>query len=601
MEDKRNLIIAVLLTAIVLFGWPYFSSAFLPQTEKPAPTAPKTPDATLGAAPDAAPGTATDAAIPTVADSDNADAPTVKAVKVGDALKGSARLLVETPKLKGSINLTGARIDDLLLLSHRTKLAKDSPPVRLFSPVGTKGAYFARFGWVGKGITAPDQNTVWTPSASKLAPGTPVTLSWKNDAAQTFEIALSIDKNYLITAEQRFINNGTAPAQVATFGILSRTGKSADPDTWNIHAGPMGVFNDTADYDWDYDDLDDPEEAVNGEVKFNTTGGWVGFTDKYWLGALIPDQKRNVNAKYLARGNVYQTQMITAKQTPVAPGQSFKQTSRLFAGAKEVEVLDEYTDDLGIQKLDYAIDWGWFRPIEKAFFWILSNLFELFGNFGVAIIGLTLVVRAFLFPIAQKQFKSMAQMRAVQPKMKKLQARFKDDKKRQQQEIMKLYKEEKVNPLAGCLPIVLQIPIFFALYKLLMLSIDMRHQPFMLWLKDLSAPDPLTPVNLFGLLPFDPPSFIAIGILPILLGLTMWLMQRLNPQPMDDMQKQIFAVMPWFLMFIMAPFAAGLQLYWVVSNIVSIAQQKWLYSKHPQLKEQMAKEAELKAAEKAKA
>ena len=586
MEDKRNLIMAIVLTGIVLFGWPYFSEAFLPQPEKPVAT--ETKD--TAAAPDSA--------TPTAADSEITAAPAAatKTVPVGNALKEGARVLVETPKLKGSINLKGARIDDMLLLAHRTKLAKDSPPVRLFSPAGTKGAYFARFGWVGKGVTAPDQNTVWTPSAGKLTPETPVTLSYTNDAAQTFEIALSIDKDYLITAEQSFTNRGEAAAQVATFGILSRTGLPADPDTWNIHVGPMGVFNETADYDWDYDDLD---EAPGGETKFKTTGGWVGFTDKYWLGALIPDQKRNINAKYLARGNVYQTQMVTAKQTAVAPGQSFKQSSQLFAGAKEVEILDHYTDDLGIEKLDYAIDWGWFRPIEKAFFWVLSNLFEFFGNFGVAIIGLTVVVRAFLFPLANKQFASMAQMRAVQPKMKELQAKYKDDKQRQQQEVMKLYKEEKVNPLAGCLPILLQIPIFFALYKLLMLSIEMRHQPFTLWLKDLSAPDPLTPVNLFGLLPFDPPSFLAIGILPILLGLTMWLMQKLNPQPMDDMQKQVFAIMPWFLMFIMAPFAAGLQLYWVVSNLISIAQQKWLYSRHPQLKVQMAKEAELKAKEKA--
>ncbi len=586
MEDKRNLIMAIVLTGIVLFGWPYFSEAFLPQPEKPVAT--ETKD--TAAAPDSA--------TPTAADSEITAAPAAatKTVPVGNALKEGARVLVETPKLKGSINLKGARIDDMLLLAHRTKLAKDSPPVRLFSPAGTKGAYFARFGWVGKGVTAPDQNTVWTPSAGKLTPETPVTLSYTNDAAQTFEIALSIDKDYLITAEQSFTNRGEAAAQVATFGILSRTGLPADPDTWNIHVGPMGVFNETADYDWDYDDLD---EAPGGETKFKTTGGWVGFTDKYWLGALIPDQKRNINAKYLARGNVYQTQMVTAKQTAVGPGQSFKQSSQLFAGAKEVEILDHYTDDLGIEKLDYAIDWGWFRPIEKAFFWVLSNLFEFFGNFGVAIIGLTVVVRAFLFPLANKQFASMAQMRAVQPKMKELQAKYKDDKQRQQQEVMKLYKEEKVNPLAGCLPILLQIPIFFALYKLLMLSIEMRHQPFTLWLKDLSAPDPLTPVNLFGLLPFDPPSFLAIGILPILLGLTMWLMQKLNPQPMDDMQKQVFAIMPWFLMFIMAPFAAGLQLYWVVSNLISIAQQKWLYSRHPQLKVQMAKEAELKAKEKA--
>ncbi len=589
MEDRRNLILAILLTAIVLFGWPYFAQTFLPQPERPA--------ATEQAAP------AESSTEPTVADSEIAEAPKAeaKAVSLDSALGGGGRLLVETPKLKGSINLTGARIDDLVLLQHRQDLPKDSPPVRLFSPAGTKGAYFARFGWVGEGITAPDQNTSWTASAPKLTPATPVTLTHTNDQQQTFEIALSIDEDYLITAEQRFTNRGEAEAQVATFGILSRTGLPADPDTWNIHVGPMGVFDGQPNYDWDYDDLSDPDEAPGGEVKFQTTGGWLGFTDKYWLGALVPDQKRPINAKYVARGDVYQTQMVTARQTAVAPGRSFAQTSKLFAGAKEVVALENYANEGGIPLLDYAIDWGWFWFIAIPFFWILHWLYGLLGNFGLAIIGLTIVVRAFLFPIAQKQFASMAQMRAVQPKMKELQERFKDDKQRQQQEIMKLYKEEKVNPLAGCLPILLQIPIFFALYKLLMLSIEMRHKSFLPpWLEDLSAPDPWTPVNLFGLLPFDPGLYLTIGILPILLGLTMWLMQKLNPQPLDDIQKQIFAIMPWFLMVIMAPFAAGLQLYWVVSNIISIAQQKWLYSRHPQLKEQMAKEAEAKAKEKEK-
>ncbi|MGB5020490.1 membrane protein insertase YidC, partial [Sphingorhabdus sp.] len=289
------------------------------------------------------------------------------------------------------------------------------------------------------------------------------------------------------------------------------------------------------------------------------------------------------------------TRIRNAEMTEVAPGATAKQSSQLFAGAKEVEVLQNYTKKLGIPYLDYSIDWGWFWFIAIPFFWILHWFFGVFGNFGVAIIGLTIVVRIFMFPIAQKQFASMAQMRAVQPKMQKLQEKYKDDKQRMQQEIMKLYQEEKVNPFAGCLPIVLQIPVFFALYKILMLSIEMRHQPFTLWLKDLSAPDPLTPVNLFGLLPFDPPTFLAIGVLPILLGITMWLMQRLNPTPMDEIQKQVMGIMPWFLMFIMAPFAAGLQLYWVVSNVISIGQQKWLYSRHPILKQQAAKEAEAKA------
>jgi YidC/Oxa1 family membrane protein insertase len=587
VDDKRNLVFAVLLTGLILFGWPYVASYFFP-TPAPVTSTAKSAATPAGAA-------TSDVSV-------EAAPAKLESLPLGTALQSSARVLVETPKLKGSINLEGAKIDDLLLLAHRTELAKDAAPVRLFAPSGTKDAYFARFGWAGTGIIAPDDKTVWTPSSNKLTPLTPVTLSWTNPQNQKFEIALSIDENYMITAKQRFTNGGNAPVQIANFALLSRTGKPADSTAGgsiftHIHIGPMGVFDNKPNYDWGYVDVAENK----GEASFNSTGGWLGFTDKYWLGALIPDQKTAVSAKFRASGDVYQAQVIPTRYTNVAAGAALETNSRLFAGAKEMAVLDSYSKKLGIPYLDYAIDWGWFWFIAIPFFWILHWLFGVFGNFGVAIIGLTLVVRGFMYPVAQKQFASMAQMRAVQPKLKALQERWKDDKPRLQQEMMKLYKEEKVNPLAGCLPVVLQIPIFFALYKILLLSIEMRHQPFVLWLKDLSAPDPLTPINLFGLLPFDPPSFIAIGVLPILLGVTMWLMQRLNPQPMDEVQKQVFAVMPWFLMFIMAPFAAGLQLYWVMSNVVSIAQQKWLYSRHPVLREQMARDAEEKAKAKANA
>lgn len=592
MADKRNLIIAILLTALILFGWPIVASKFFP-----TPPSASSSEAKAGQ-PASTPSTTGEPS----KDISVAETAEAKSVAIADALKGGQRVIIDTPKLRGSINLVGAKIDDLQLMAHRTELAKDSPPVRLFAPSGTKDAYFARFGWVGGGINAPDDKTVWTASATRLTPQTPVTLTSTNDLGQKFEIILSIDKDYMISAQQRFTNGGTAPAQVASFGLISRTGKPVDATTsgsffTRIHIGPMGVFNDKANYEWNYKDVD---EAPGGQAAFKTTGGWIGFTDKYWLAALIPDQKVATNTKFIAKGGRYWSQMTSANQTAVAPGQQVTSTAQLFAGAKEVEVLDRYTK-AGIEQLDLSIDWGWFRPIEKLFFWILHTFFQWFGNFGLAIIGLTVVVRGLMYPVAARQFRSMAAMRAIQPKMKQIQERWKDDKPRQQQEIMKLYKDEKVNPLAGCLPILLQIPIFFALYKLLMLTIEMRHQPFVLWLKDLSAPDPATPVNLFGLLPFHPPAFLAIGVLPILLGITMWLMQKLNPQPMDPAQAQVFAVMPWFLMFIMAPFAAGLQLYWVVSNIVSILQQKWLYMQHPQLKEQMAREAAEKAAAKAKA
>jgi YidC/Oxa1 family membrane protein insertase len=319
-----------------------------------------------------------------------------------------------------------------------------------------------------------------------------------------------------------------------------------------MHVGPVGVFNGAANYDWSFEEL-----AEAGDQRFSTTGGWIGFTDKYWLTAVIPDQGSSVEAGFL-RGRAGGFQAIaTPAPAIVQPGKAVRSQSRLFAGAKEVKLLDRYEDQFGVAKFDKAIDWGWFRWFMKPIFSLLNWLFAMIGNFGVAIICLTIIVRALMFPIAQRQFRSMAAMRVLQPKVKALQERHKDDKPRMQQEMLKLYQEEKVNPMAGCLPILLQIPIFYALYKVLMLAVEMRHEPFALWIKDLSAPDPLTPINLFGFLDFTPPAFLALGVLPILLGVTMWLQFKLNPAPMDPVQQQVFSIMPWVLMFVMAPFAAG--------------------------------------------
>ena len=581
MEDRRNIIMAVLLTGIILFGWPYISSYFFPAPPKPVASATKTvegPNADGGVA------TATPAA--------------AKAIPLDAALSASGRVAIETPKLKGSINLEGGQIDDLVLLTHTEELSKKSPPVRLFAPSGTAKSYFARFGWTGNGATLPTDTTLWTASAQKLTPTTPVTLNWTNPEGQLFEIKLSIDEHYMLSAEQRFTNAAGLPtANISPRSLISRKGNPADATKGGsiftqIHIGPIGVFDNKPNYDYGYDQV---AEAPNGNVAIPTKGGWNGFTDKYWLAALIPDQKIASNAEFTSTGGYNWAQSYNAKLSPVEAGKTFTQTSRLFAGAKEFQELRTYTKELGIPYLDYSIDWGWFWFIAIPFLTVLLWLFGVFGNFGVAIIALTVIVRGIMYPVAQKQFASMAGMRVVQPKMKALQERYKDDKPKLQQEMMKLYQEEKVNPMAGCLPILLQIPIFFALYKILNLTVEMRHQPFALWLHDLSARDPMTPFNLFGLLPFDPPGFLAIGVLPILVGVTMWLMQKLNPTPMDEVQKQVMGLMPWFLMFVMAPFAAGLQLYWVVSNLLSIAQQKWLYSKHPVLKQQAVVEAEAKA------
>lgn len=611
MGDKRNIIMAVLLTGIILFGWPMVMETFFPDLVNKDPVVEQSEAAATNPADGPADGPVPAVSTTPGAAAIGADAAAATIRKLPVVLAESPRIAIETPRLKGSINLMGARLDDLTLTDHTTELAKDSPPVRLFAPSGTKDAYFSRFGWAGDDVKLPDDATVWSADKSKLTPETPVTLSWSNETGQTFAITLSVDENYLITAEQSATNRGENPIALKPFGLINRTRDlenvpSGEASSWTVHIGPVGVYDDAANYDVDYANLAGEEPgffsgmfgttAVAGTNSYTDDVSWLGFSDKYWLGAIIPVNNPKVTGKFRSgANNVFQAEVAREDAQIIAPGKVLKTTTRLFAGAKETALLDTYKEQYDITLLDRAIDWGWFYWFEKPLFYLLNWLFAMVGNFGFAIIIMTFIVRGIMFPIAQKQFKSMAQMRAVQPKMKKIQEKHKEDKQKQQQEIMKLYKEEKVNPLAGCLPIFLQIPIFFALYKVLMLSIEMRHEPFTLWIKDLSAPDPMTPINLFGLIPFDPPSFLAVGILPILMGITMHFQFKLNPQQMDPMQQQIFGLMPWILVFIMAPFAAGLQLYWTVSNVLTIAQQKWLYSRHPQLKEQMAKDAEEKA------
>ncbi|MES2137931.1 MAG: membrane protein insertase YidC, partial [Pseudomonadota bacterium] len=478
---------------------------------------------------------------------------------------------IRTPSLLGSINLRGAQIDDLLLVRERQSIAKDAPPVRLLSPLGARGAYIASFGWAAQGAQAPNLDTMWTADRQVLAPGQPVTLSAQMPDGTRYQLKLTIDDGYLFTIQQSVTNASAAPLTIRPIGLVSRGSQSTDPSTWQNHVGPIGVFDGKADYDVNWKDLDE------GTTKaFNGTSGWLGFTDKYWLTALVPQGAMNGEFRHSPSGG-YQADYALPPVT-VAPGQTLATQTRLFAGAKEKAWLDRY-EDAGIPKLSKSIDWGWFEFFMRPIFGLLMFLFRTVGNFGVAIICLTLIVRAIMFPIAQKQFSSMAAMRKVQPKLKAIQERFKDDKARQQQEILKLYQAEKINPAAGCLPILLQIPVFYALYKVLLVSVEMRHQPFILWIKDLSAPDPLTPVNLFGLLHFSPPAFLAIGVLPILVGATQWMSMKLNPQPMDPAQAQVFAIMPWVLVFVMAPFAAGLQLYWMTNNLLTIAQQWHLYRK----------------------
>ena len=555
-NDNRNMILAIVLSAIVLLGWSLIADKFVP-TAGPQTVRVENGEAKPIPQPQADPA------------ADRPQALRNRAI----VLASTPRVRIRTPALQGSINLKGARVDDLVLLRERQGIAKDSPPVRLLSPGGAPDAYFASFGWTGEGIEAPGPDTVWTASAPVLAPGRPVRLSWTNSSGQRFEQVIAVDENYLFTVRQRIANASPNAVAVRPYGLISRANESPDPDGWTMHVGPIGYLNGAANYDVDWDTLDDA--GPNGE-RFDSRGGWLGFTDKYWLTALAPAQDAAISASFRKAPNgAYQADY--ARQPIVVPaGQAVTVESHLFAGAKEKALLDRY-EAMGIPKLSKSIDWGWFEWFMRPIFDLLNWLFEATGNFGVAIICLTFIVRLVMYPIAQKQFQSFAAMRKVQPKMKAIQERYKDDKPRQQQEILKLYQTEKINPAAGCLPILLQIPIFYALYKVLMVAVEMRHQPFYLWIKDLSAPDPMTPVNLFGILDFTPPYFLAIGVLPILLGVTMWMQFKLNPAQLDPTQQQIFAILPWVMVVVMAPFAAGLQLYWVVSNILTIAQQWWLY------------------------
>ena len=562
MNDQRNMILAIVLSAIVLFGWSLISERYFPTAAEPSTKIVE----------------GKQVALPQPQADPTADAPAaIRDRRI--VLAETPRVRIDTPSLQGSINLRGARIDDLVLKRHRQGLARTSPPIRLLSPGGAPGAYYAGFGWTGDGLVLPGPGTVWQASGTTLAPGQPVTLSWDNGRGQLFQIRFAVDENYMFTAEQLVANRGAGAVATRPYGFVSRSARSPDPSSWTMHVGPVGVFNGSANYDVDYDDLDEA-----GDQRFTSTGGWAGFTDKYWLTALIPDARANVESSFRRSGRGGYQIDYAASPTIVAPGKVARTQSRFFAGAKEVSLLDRYEDQLGIAQFDRAIDWGWFYWFMKPIFYVLNWLFAAIGNFGLAIIGLTIIVRLLMFPIAQRQFQSMAAMRVLQPKMKALQDRYKDDKPRLQQEMLKLYQQEKVNPLAGCLPILLQIPIFYALYKVLMLAVEMRHEPFALWIKDLSAPDPLTPINLFGFLPFTPPAIIAIGVLPIMVGITQYATIKLNPQPTDPVQAQIFRIMPWVLVVIMAPFAAGLQLYWMTTNILTIAQQKLLYSRYPGLK-----------------
>ena len=583
MDNQRNLIIAVVLSALLLFGWDFAMRTFYPEVDAPSEVASRedAPSARADGVPDVPGEIATDEAGP---------AAEIPVIDVDTALASADRIIIDAPEIHGSINPIGARIDDIDLKTHRQTVETDSANIRLFSPAGTDQQHFAQFGWVGEGVSLPGANTVWqVVDGDQLTQETPVTLGWDNGAGLQFALRYEIDEHYMLTITQSVANAGEGTVALRPYAFVNRTSETASASTWNVHSGPIAANPEGVNFDWDYDEV-----SEEGPVALGGNTEWIGFTDIYWMSALIAEDGQNADGTFRAAGGTDYRADLIYDPVNVAAGETVTRTTQLFAGAKESAVLDMYQAQ-GVDRFGLAIDWGWFRWIAWPMWQVLIFLFNLVGNFGLAIIGLTFIIRLLLFPVAQKQFTSMAQMRAVQPKMKALQERYKDDKPELQQQMAKLYKEEKVNPLAGCLPIFIQIPIFFALYKVLLLAIEMRHEPFFGWLRDLSAPDPATILNLFGLLDFTPPGFLAIGVLAVLLGFTMWLQFKLNPAAMDPMQQQIFMIMPWVLMFVMAPFAAGLLLYWISNNVLTLAQQKYLYMRNPQLKAQMEKDREEKA------
>ena len=589
MENQRNLIWAVVLMGIILIGWDIGLRTLYPHLNDRKPVAAAAPAGSASVA--ATTGVAAadaDAAPAKPTREGGLQAPADVAAEARDlkvALAQPARVVIDAPGIKGSINLTGALIDDITLNRHRETADPGSAPVRLFSPAGTPAQYYAQAGWVGEGgVQTPDGNTLWQADGNRLTPATPITLRWTNPTGQTFAIRYAVDDNYMIKVTQSVANAGAAPVTVRPFALINRTDRTASADTWQIHSGPIGAFDGTVNFDSHYKSV-----VTATEITPAGKANWIGFTDIYWLGALVPDAATQPTGSYRALGKGLFRADLVYRPVTVAPQQTQTQSVQLFAGAKENRVLEAY-ERQGITNFSLAIDWGWFRWFEKPIFTLLDVLFHTTGNFGVAIILLTLIVRGMMFPVAQRQFASMAAMRAIQPKMKAIQERYKDDKPRQQQEVMALYKAEGVNPLAGCLPMFLQIPVFFALYKVLVLTIEMRHQPFFGWIRDLSAPDPTHVLNLFGLLPFTPPGFLGIGLLALLMGVTMWAQFKLQPAAMDPSQQQVMAIMPWMMMFVMSTFASGLLLYWTTSNILTIAQQRFLYARHPQLKAQADKD-----------
>src|SRR6266481_1321419 len=575
MTDNRNTILAVILSGLVLIAWQYFYN--MPQMEKQR-AAQQAQSELVKPTPQAG-STATPAAAPVVGRD--------------TAIASAPRIRIDTPRVSGSISLKGARIDDLSLVQFRDTVDPLSPAIVLFSPSGTANPYYAEFGWVpASGSTAklPDQNTLWQQEgANSLSPNLPVTLKYDNGDGLTFHRTIAIDDRYLFTIKDEVTNVGSAPVTLYPFALISRHGTPQVSGYYILHEGLIGYLGDQGLQEYGYKKIDDAKT-----VSFKVTNGWLGITDKYWAAALLPDTSAQLQARFssnlVGAVRTYQTDYLQDPQT-IAIGGTGSANARLFAGAKEASVvginfpfagLGGYNKQLGLNHFDLLIDWGWFYFITKPMFLALDWFYHLVGNFGVSILLVTVLVKLLFFPLANKSYASMAKMKSVQPQLAALKERYPDDRVKQQQEMMEIYKKEKINPIAGCLPVALQIPVFFSLYKVLFVTIEMRHAPFYGWIKDLSAPDPTNLFNLFGLLHFDPTTvplfghYLALGVWPIIMGITMWFQMKLNPTPPDPTQKMIFDWMPLIFTFMLAGFPAGLVIYWAWNNALSVLQQSFI-------------------------
>jgi YidC/Oxa1 family membrane protein insertase len=494
---------------------------------------------------------------------------------------------VSTPTISGSISLSGARIDDVVLTQYRETPEPDSGNIRLLEPTNYTKPYYAEFGWVTgpeAGIDLPGAETVWTADRPELTPSTPVTLSWTNPQGLVFTRTIAVDDAYLFTVTDTVANPGSNEHALFPYGLISRGGMPEIIEFFILHEGPLGVFDETL-TEVDYEDL---QEEGGQEVA--SVGGWIGITDKYWLAALVPGQEAswNYNFRHAIRNQDDRFQVDYLGDAMVLPaGGEITSTSHFFAGAKELSILDRYEAELNVASFDLAIDFGWFYFLTKPFFLALTWMNGIIGNFGLAILALTVVIKLVFFPLANKSYESMAKMKELTPKLQEMREKYGEDRQRLNEEMMALYKREKVNPAAGCLPILIQIPVFFALYKVLFVNIEMRHAPFYGWIQDLSGPDPTSLFNLFGLIPWEPPLFLMIGAWPVIMGATMFLQQKLNPQPTDPVQAKVFLFLPFLFTFLLAQFAAGLVIYWTWNNLLSILQQ-WVIMRRMGVKNALA-------------